>query len=457
MPTIRPRQQHDLPLFMIIGWGLGTLPIALLFNTFNALALRYFTDVLGVAAAAAGSLIALSKLYDAFTDPVMGWLSDRTKTRFGKRRPYLFLGAIICAASIAMMFSIAEISSANPQSLLFVALILYATGYTVYNVPYLAMPPEMSLSGKTRSALMSWRVFAIGGGALVAGTLAPALVKFGGGGAEGHSLMGLTIAAMILAAGFITVVLLRGAPEVGRVSKPEKISLKEQFKTVASNRPFATLMGTKLFLLLAVAFAASTMAFFTVWVLGRDYGTLSIILLCMTAAQIVATPVWLWIYRRIGPKNTFLLSALIFAGVSMTWLWADSSEALWLIYLRAVAKGLGAGGVLLVGQALLPDVIEFDRLTSSQRREGVLSGIYTTIEKLAFAFASALLGFWLQFRGYVPQLNPRSDIQPDTAIAALNFCQSVFPAFFIIVAAIIIRWYSIDEERLIELRNKNQQ
>ena len=130
MPSNTLRQSHDLPLYMIVGWGLGTLPIALLFNTFNALALRHFTDVLGVAAAAAGSLIALSKLYDAFTDPAMGWLSDRTKTRFGKRRPYLVIGSILCALSIVFMFSIGELASSNMELMVFLTLILFATGYT---------------------------------------------------------------------------------------------------------------------------------------------------------------------------------------------------------------------------------------------------------------------------------------------------------------------------------------
>ena len=125
-----------------------------------------------------------------------------------------------------------------------------------------------------------------------------------------------------------------------------------------------------------------------------------------------------------------------------------------MIYLRAIGKGLGAGGVLLVGQALLPDVIEYDRLTSSKRREGVLSGLYTTIEKLAFALASAMLGFWLQLNDYVPQLNPYSDAQPQSALTALNFCQSIFPAVFIGIAAIIVLFYSIDEDRLVELRKR---
>ena len=177
----------------------------------------------------------------------------------------------------------------------------------------------------------------------------------------------------------------------------------------------------------------------------------------MNGAQIIATPIWLWIYRRIGPQRTFLLSALIFGAVSLTWLLVDSNEALSLIYLRAIGKGLGAGGVLLVGQALLPDVIEYDRLTSSKRREGVLSGIYTTIEKLAFALSSVMLGFWLQFNDYVPQLNPFADVQPQSAVTALNFCQSVFPAVFIGIATITVMFYSIDENRLVELRKKQME
>jgi GPH family glycoside/pentoside/hexuronide:cation symporter len=454
MRSAKISQKHDLPTYMIVAWGLGTLPIALMFNTFNALALRYFTDYLGLAAATAGSLIALSKIYDAVTDPAMGWISDRTNTRFGKRRPYLLIGALICALSIAVIFSLAKLPFGGSAIAVFLALILFATGYTVYNVPYIAMPAEMSFTSKTRSSLMSWRVFIIGGGSLVAGALAPMIVHWAGGGAEGHSAMGLSVAAMIAASGFFTYFLLRGAPEIQFKRSAQTMSWRENVRTIFSNRPFAILMAVKLFLLSAVAISASTLAFFTVWILDKDYSVLGMILFFMTGGQLIATPLWLWVYRRIGAKRTFLISAAFFAIISMTWLLADSSEALWITYGRSLLKGLGAGGVLLVGQTLLPDVIEYDRLTTALRREGVLSGIYTTVEKVAFALATALLGVWLQVMHYVPQLDPVSDSQPASAITALHYCQSFFPSALIGIAAIFVLFYSLDEKRLIELRGE---
>lgn len=448
------RDKHDLPGYIIVAWGLGTLPIALMFNTFNALALRYLTDYLGLAAATAGSLIALSKVYDAVTDPAMGWISDRTNTRFGKRRPYLLIGSLICAISIAAIFSMTKLPFGSSALAVFFVLIIYATGYTVYNVPYIAMPSEISFSSKTRSSLMSWRVFVMGGGSMVAGALAPMIVKWGGGGAAGHNIMGLTVGAMIAASGFFTFYMLRNAPDIQFKRSPSTLSWLANLRSIFANHPFAMLMGLKLFLLSAVAISGSTFAFFVVWILGKDYGVFGIVLFCMSAGQLVATPAWLWIYRRIGPKVTFCLSALIFAVVSMSWLFADSSEPLWLIYARSIIKGLGAGGVLLVGQTLLPDVIEYDRLTTSQRREGVLGGIYTTVEKVAFALATALLGFWLQIMNYVPRLDPLKDQQPVSAITALYYCQSFFPAGLIGIACLFVAFYRLDDKRLAELRGQ---
>ena len=445
-----PSPSNDLSLKVIFGWGLGTLPVALFFNTFNALALRYLTDVVGLTAALAGSLVALSKLYDAFSDPAMGWISDRTHSRFGKRRVYILFGSLACGASLALLFSLAQFASS--AVIVFAALIVYATAYTIYNVPYLAMPAEMTDSKKTRSAMMSWRVFFIGGGALIAGTLGPKIILWAGGGAEGHSAMGIVMGLFIFLSGIVTFFLTGNVPDLERKIPHHTYSFREKFLTVLSNRPFVLLLAIKLFQLSAVAISASTLAFFTVWILQRDYGALGTILLFTTVGQIIGTPVWLWIYRRQGAKRTFILSAFVFATASLTWLAADSSEAMTVTLARVFIKGLGTGGILLVGQSLLPDVIEYDRLRTGLRREGMLSGLYTTIEKIAFALGTAFVGIWLGTMGYIQQRNPLNDTQTGDAMIAIQFCQSIFPAALVGIAAFLILFYSLNEKKLDEAR-----
>ena len=152
-----------LPLIICIGWGMGTFGISSMFNSVNLLLQRFATDFLGIAAAAYGLIYLVSKIYDAATDPVMGALSDRTRSRFGRRRPYLLLGGALCAAAFIALFNAPSVVD-SPHALLLLALLLifYSTGYTVFNVPYLAMPAEMTRDYMERARLISFRVYAIG-------------------------------------------------------------------------------------------------------------------------------------------------------------------------------------------------------------------------------------------------------------------------------------------------------
>lgn len=436
---------------LIIGWGLGTLPMAIYFNSFNILALRYLTDIVGLAAATAGLLISVSKIYDAVTDPLMGAISDRTNTRMGRRRPYLLLGGLLCGLSIYALFTVPRYFAPEEAALVVGALlIIYATAYTVYNVPYMSMPSEMTSDSKSRSSMMSYRVICIGAGGLIAGTVGPKIVGYGGGGAAGHETMGLVLGIAVMALAVCIFFLTRGAGSATAAERRAQPSFtfKEKVAAVASNKPFLQLLLLKLFLLMGVAISSATLAFFIVTILGRGYGDLGTVILFTTLGQILGTPIWLRISRKIGKRPTFYASALVFAAISMTWMLADASEPLWLTGLRVFAKGLGTGGILLVSQAMLPDTIEYDRLRTGLAREGALSGLYTTIEKVAFAFGTALTGLFLDAMGYIP----RAKEQSASAVDAIYACQAALPSALMLAAAGVLLFYKLTDDELERMR-----
>jgi len=443
---------QGLPKRLIIGWGLGTLPMAIYFNAFNILALRYLTDVVGLAAATAGLLISVSKIYDAVSDPIMGSISDRTRSRAGRRRPYLLLGGVLCGLSIYALFGLPlAVPSVNPVWLVGGMLILYATTYTIYNVPYMTMPAEVTTQSKDRSAMMSVRVMCIGAGGLVAGTLGPKIVSYAGGGADGHRFMGMVLGCVIAAlsiAVFFATASDRPAQADTTPQKPT-LSFAEKVAAVFSNKPFVVLLLIKLCILVGVAVSSATLAYFVVWILGRSYADLGTVIMFTTLGQILGTPIWLRIVGRLGKRRSFVISAIIFAAISLTWLLANSAEPLWLTCVRALAKGLGTGGFLLVSQAMLPDAVEFDRLRTGMAREGVLSGLYTTIEKISFALGTALTGLYLGAMDYVS----RADSQPDSAIQAIYACQSTIPAVCTLLAACLLLFYTLDDKVLERLRS----
>ena len=143
---------------LYFGWSLGTLAMSSLLNTQTALLMAYLISVVGIAPAVAGTLLFVSKMYDGVTDPVMGVISDKTNSRWGRRRPYLLVGGVLCAISAVAMFSIPQFSGMLLYAWVLGVLILAATAYTLFNVPYLSMPAEMVSDRYERSKLMSYRV-----------------------------------------------------------------------------------------------------------------------------------------------------------------------------------------------------------------------------------------------------------------------------------------------------------
>jgi GPH family glycoside/pentoside/hexuronide:cation symporter len=444
-----------LPYRAVVGWGLGTLPMAIYFNAFNVLALRFFTDFVGIAAASAGLLIGLSKLYDAFSDPLMGMLSDRTNSRFGRRRPYLLLGGLLCGVSLYVLFSTpAGMSGTTALWYVGCVLLLYATSYTIYNIPYMAMPAEITRDSRQRSSMMSWRVACIGAGGLIAGAFGPKVVAWAGGGVAGHSVMGMFLGGLIVSFSILTFFLTSDVPAFTPSTPKQRFTLRESLSTIFSNRPYLLLLGLKFFQLSGVAISAGTLAFFTVWILGRNYADLGTIILFTSVGQILGAALWLAVQRRIGSRYTFFASSFLFCAISLSWLLASADEVFAITLARVFLKGLGAGGILLVSQSLLPDTIEFDRLSTGLRREGVLSGVYTTIEKLAFAVGTALTGVYLGASGYLGMQNPVTGEQSAEAIRAIYYCQSVLPAALVAISALFIIRYRLDEKMLRALRTE---
>ena len=173
-----------LPVSTCLGWGIGSLGMSLMFSATGVLLLRYLVDYVGIGAALAGVLISVAKFYDAATDTLFGIASDRTRSRWGRRRPYLLLGGVVSAVSFVMLFNLQ--GAAGPALLpwlVLLVLLLNATGYALFNVPYLAMPGEMTRDYHERTRLMSFRVAAVAVGQLVATFVGPLLIqRFGGDG-----------------------------------------------------------------------------------------------------------------------------------------------------------------------------------------------------------------------------------------------------------------------------------
>jgi GPH family glycoside/pentoside/hexuronide:cation symporter len=456
-----------LPLRLVAGWGLGTLAGGILFNTTGVLLLRYLTDYIGLAAGLAGLLIASSKVYDALTDPVMGWISDNTRSRFGRRRPWLLVGGVLCALALVALFNVPTgLAGGARVAWVMAVLLFYATAYTVLTVPYMAMPAEMTTDYQERARLMSWRVGFAGVAQVTAGYAAPMLVLAYGDGSRGHGLMSATLAVAVLASGLACFALTRSAhatgPAVaaagpagaasGAAAPRAPLALGEQLRAVAGNRPFVLLILSKFALLLSVASFGATFAYFVVHVLQATYALLGTFAVVSTAAMLGSLPVWVQVIRRVDKRRAFMLAAVAYALLAMSWLLAGPGEPTATLLLRGAAMGVLGCGTLLAGQSLLPDAIEYDYLRHGERREALFAGFYTMAEKFASALGVAVTGLFLGAMGYVSSSGGAMVRQPDSALFAISIAVGAIPAAMLLASAALIFYYDLGERRLVALR-----
>lgn len=429
-----------------VGWGAGAITTALMSNIFNLLVLRFATDFLGIAAGVAGILLGASKMYDAFSDPLVGAVSDNWKSPRGRRRPFLLLAAILCPLSIIALFFVPKLEGAALLGYYLAALILFATAYAIWTVPYLAMSAEMTDDYHDRSRLVSYRVNGGAIGLLLSSVGGPWLLVYLGGGREGYQGMALTIAVLILVASLICHRLTRSAPFKTR-SLQARTPLAVQFRTLLGNRPLCALIAQKAFWYFGFAASQGALAYFIKYVVRLSDIWLGNYYIILPIGIVASQPIWLKIAATIEKKYASMLAMGLFGTLQLSWLLSGPTESWVVIVLRLLGLGFAAGGTVLLIQSMFNDTIELDRRRTGLRREGAFTGLFSLIEKVFSAFGVAALGGLLAAMGYISSAGG-PQVQPPSAILAVSIGFAVVPFCTAIIAIGMIGFYDLSQKKL---------
>lgn len=436
-----------------ISWAIGSVATGAVTNAIAIFALFFLTSHVGLEAGIAGLLIFSTKLYDAISDPIMGRITDNWQGTKGRRSPFLFWGALLLGISFFLFFNLPEMSSTIVIPIVLLLLLLISTGYTIFAVPYLAIPPDLAPTYDKRTRLMSFRVFFLMVGVLVGAVLGPKLVGQGGG----FQLMGVIVGVIVAAAGLIAFLGIRKFDAALPV--PDRIRLGwrdmcrqslTQFVSVFETKPFAVLTIVKLLQFVVLAVVLASFPYFFTFVLKKSATDLGTYMGLFSVSGIVAIPMIRFFIKTVGKRSAYIFFLTLYSiGLFSWYFWSPTEAEIWL-HVRAILIGIVSTGTLFCALALLPDTMEYDRLTSGQSREGTISGVFTLVEKVSSAFGPLLVGILLQATGLITSQDPQT-VQPQQALDAIRLAASVIPAIITLLCIAVLTKYHLTAKMLQDL------
>lgn len=413
---------------LCLAYGAGSIGAGIFSAVPGLLLLFYLTDTLAVPAGLAGLAVLLPKLWDIVTDPLVGAWSDRTRSAWGRRRPFLLAGALMLPPCFVALFA----APPGAPMLAFVWVLLAycaaATAFTLFQVPYAAMPAELSADYHERTTLVAYRMAFVTLGVLAAGALAPLLIAAGGGGAAGYLQMAVVLALVTMAAMLVAFLGTRGAPQTAAVA--HELGLRAQLGVALTNGPYRRLLLAYGLQCVALGGVLAAVPYFVRYVLAADEGAVTLLFVCLVGPAIVAMPLWTAISRRRGKRWGYVLAALIFAAMAASLMTAGPGR-LALVGAQVGLLGVGFAGLQVFPFAMLPELIDADARATGLRREGVFTALWFVGEKAGFAAGAWLLSGVLAATGFLERRAGEQLVQPEAAVLGVHLAMAIAPAVLV--------------------------
>ncbi len=442
-------RNYELRLHEQLGWAMGSLGTGVMIGALTSYGMFYMTSYLGVTAGLAGGLITLSKFYDLISDPVMGTISDRTETKWGRRRPFLLVGALVCPLCIIVFYHLPMLECKTATiALIFFILLIYATAFTSFNVPYFAMPAEMTSNYHERTMIMSQRIFFSTMAVMPLAILGPYIIEWFGGGVAGYRGLSWLLAIFAFIGMFGAFVLTKN---VAFTKKSERAVYKigSQVRLILNNKPFCTFIIAKSFIFIGSTSAQGTLLFMGTYVLERGAMILRDFGIGYTIGVVATLSLWNHLITNVlGKRDTFMIAAIGLGLTLVSWWFTTASEPLVVFYIRVILLGAFAAGGLISGSAMLPDIMEYDRRRSGVSQEGLYAATFSLIEKIAYTVGPIMLGFLLGYAGFIETERGEMVDQPESAITAIRIAVALIPGVLSIIGGLIMCFYDLNEEKL---------
>lgn len=415
----------------------------------------------------AGILGGLPRLFDAVTDPIMGFISDNTRSRFGRRRPYIFVGAILSGVLFAVLWQLDENNSQTFNFWYFLILSLfYLIGNTIFSTPLIGLGYEMTSDYNERTRLMAF--------SQIVGQIAWMIVPWFWvlianpdlfeSQAVGVRQLSIIVGAICIVLGILPAIFCKGL-DASHMKNRKELSFRSLFSNlkdlfqgiieVSKNKPFVKLCGATFLVFNGFQMVASFSFFIIVfYMFNGDYGLagnwpawFSTISAMVTAFMVI--PIITWMANKMGKRKAFIVStAISIIGYGLKW-WGFNPSNPWLIFMPIPLMAFGIGGLFTLMMSMTADVCDLDELNNGMpRKEGTFGAIYWWMVKLGQGLALVLGGLVLKMVGFDQTLAQ----QTAETMTNLRIADIAIPAFTAGLAIWVMWSYSLTEERAREIK-----
>lgn len=436
--------EERVPRATLVAYCLPVAPIEAMFWLVVLYQLKFATDVLGVSPAWIGLVFGAARLWDGVLDPVAGYASDRTRSRLGRRRPWILLSALPLGLAFAAAWSPpADVGPRETALFLAVAIFAFYTAHAAFGIPHASLGAELTPSHHDRTRVFGVRA-AFAGGGMLAGVAALAVLERAADPRAAASSIALGLGVLAVACTLVAGARLRERAELqGRGGRNPWAVIRD----VARNPHARRLLGVFFFTELGVGCLATSLPFASEYVLETPRAT-SAYLACFLVPTLLSIPLWVRLSRRVGKPRAWLYSSALSTfgfGAIFALGPGDGAAIAWL----AAAIGLAHGAARLLPLSIQADVIDWDELRSGERKEGAYCAAWNLAAKAAGGLAIALCGALLAASGFEAGAG---SAPPASALVAIRFAVSLLPASCLALATWLLAGFTLGEAEHREIR-----
>jgi GPH family glycoside/pentoside/hexuronide:cation symporter len=419
-------------------YGSGDTGFSLTTTLIGAYLAIFLTDVVGLAPGIAALAILAGRTWDWINDPLIGYISDRTRSRWGRRRPYLLFGALPFALAFVLMWWRPPFTASLALAAYYgLAYLLFDTAATLVYMPYYALTPELSSDYDERTSITSYRMFYSILASLIAFTVPLLLIgSFRPENASRVFYTGLLFGVVSALPLFLVFIGTRERKEYSALPPPR---VRNAVKSVIGNRPFLLAMGIYVFTWFTVDLMQAVLLYFLKYCVRREAQS-DLILGTIFVAAIAALPLWNWLARHWNKRTTYIAGISFWIAVQLVIITLGPSSPLALLMVLSVLAGIGVGAAHVLPWSILPDAIEWDEWRTGERHEGTYYSVVTLAQKVASSLSVPLLLLVLQLAGYAPNL----PVQTASTLLGIRLATGPIPAVMLGAGILCAAFYPLD-------------